>query len=386
MSASPRTIPLITIGARLPQSSLWTMGHLLIATTMAVVGLFSVLNWDSLVPDRRDVLVLAPLPIRTGTLFSAKLAAVGAALGLVLFSLNVFTGLIWPLLFSPKGGGCWAPFDRWLLTGRRSSWQQCLSSVFCLVLGVQGVATQLLSRQRYLRLSAWLQVAGFGLIVGLYFLEPSLETREALTAPENQRLLAYMPSYCFLGLFQHLNGSMSEEFSGLASRAWVGLAVVVCATGEILLISCLRTLRKPVEEADILPTPRRFVGWPRGERRRLRPDCHSLLQRAHAAPQPPTSSHRESLPGGGGAAVLAYLRTVLGDRGVIQGMRTGQMRVFVLSASLLAALRRGRGHPSCLLEADLAGRELDLPHPQRGLGWRLAAHEIPGSCGGSAGF
>jgi len=38
--------------------------HFLIATTMLVVGLFAVLSWDSTCPDRRDVLVLAPLPVR----------------------------------------------------------------------------------------------------------------------------------------------------------------------------------------------------------------------------------------------------------------------------------------------------------------------------------
>lgn len=43
--------------------------HFLIATTMLVVGLFAVLSWDSTFPDRRDVLVLAPLPVRARTLF-----------------------------------------------------------------------------------------------------------------------------------------------------------------------------------------------------------------------------------------------------------------------------------------------------------------------------
>jgi len=45
------------------------MEHFLIATTMLVVGLFAVLSWDSTFPDRRDVLVLAPLPVRPRTIF-----------------------------------------------------------------------------------------------------------------------------------------------------------------------------------------------------------------------------------------------------------------------------------------------------------------------------
>src|SRR5262245_61165875 len=59
----------------------WYALHILIDTTMLVVGLFAVLAWDSTFPDRRDVLVLAPLPVRTRTVFLAKIAAVAAALG-----------------------------------------------------------------------------------------------------------------------------------------------------------------------------------------------------------------------------------------------------------------------------------------------------------------
>src|SRR5579883_3521044 len=54
----------------------WAMEHFLIATTMLVVGLFAVLCWDSTYPDRRDVMVLSPLPVRVRTLFLAKVAGV----------------------------------------------------------------------------------------------------------------------------------------------------------------------------------------------------------------------------------------------------------------------------------------------------------------------
>jgi hypothetical protein len=45
------------------------MEHFLISGTMLVVGLFTVLSWDSTFPDRRDAAVLLPLPVRTRTLF-----------------------------------------------------------------------------------------------------------------------------------------------------------------------------------------------------------------------------------------------------------------------------------------------------------------------------
>ena len=51
------------------EASLWNTQHFLIATTMLVMGLFAVLSWDSTFLDRRDVLVLAPLPVRPRMIF-----------------------------------------------------------------------------------------------------------------------------------------------------------------------------------------------------------------------------------------------------------------------------------------------------------------------------
>ena len=75
----------------------WTMQHFLIATTMLVVGLFAVLSWESTFPDRRDVLVLGPLPVPARTLFLAKVLAVASALGVTVAALHVFAGIAWPL-------------------------------------------------------------------------------------------------------------------------------------------------------------------------------------------------------------------------------------------------------------------------------------------------
>jgi quinol-cytochrome oxidoreductase complex cytochrome b subunit len=97
-------LPLILTSGALAETDVWTMAHLLIATTFTAVGLSTILAWDSLVPDRRDVLILGPLPLHTRTLFFAKLAGVGALPALVIASVNVFTGLTWPFLFATHSG------------------------------------------------------------------------------------------------------------------------------------------------------------------------------------------------------------------------------------------------------------------------------------------
>jgi hypothetical protein len=252
------------IDRRMPPQALlivtWNAEHFLIATTMLVVGLFAVLSWDSTFPDRRDVLVLAPLPVLPRTLFLAKVAAVATALSLTVAVLHVFAGLTWPIAFFPLNSG----FPGFLRS-IAAYWITMLAAgafIYCSVLGVQGLAAQL-PRRLFLRLSAFLQMAGFCLILSVYFLQPALATPKALTAAQNQGLLAWLPSYWFLGLFQALNGSMRPALVPLASRAWTSLAIVVSVAGLAFLLSYFRTLRKIVEEPDIVPGSRGLKMSPR---------------------------------------------------------------------------------------------------------------------------
>jgi hypothetical protein len=230
------------------QSALWGMEHFFISTTLLVVGMFAVLSWDSTFPDRRDVLVLAPLPIRARTLFFAKLAAAASALSLTVVALHCLAGLGWPFHFMPKGGNAFRSLAAYWITMFAAG-----AFNFCCVLGVQGLAAQLLPRRHFLRLSAFLQMAAFCWFVSSYFLEPTIVTPIAFAAPQNQRALEWLPSYWFLGFFHQLNGSMHPAFIALARRAWIGLAAAFGGTAVAYALSYFRTLKKIVEEPDIVP-------------------------------------------------------------------------------------------------------------------------------------
>ena len=77
-----------------------------------------------------------------------------------------------------------------------------------------------------------------------------------MLASANQRLLAWLPSYWFLGLFQQLSGAHAPEFEWLARRAWIVLAFVLVGVLITVLLSYLHAMRKAVEEPDILPGSR----------------------------------------------------------------------------------------------------------------------------------
>lgn len=132
--------------------------------------------------------------------------------------------------------------------------------LFGSVLSIQGLA-QLLPRQIFLRVSSFLQMAFFVVLLTVYFLQPGFSDMETLA--ENQATLGWLPSYWFFGLFQQLNGPLNPALAFLAHRAWIGLGAAISGAAAAYLLCYLRTLRKIAEQPDILPDSRRFHWLPR---------------------------------------------------------------------------------------------------------------------------
>jgi hypothetical protein len=223
----------------------------LIATMMLVVGAFAVISWDAAFPDRRDILVLAPLPLKTRSILLAKLAASGSLLGMAILALNCFCGVAWPFVLGIPGG--WV--NGFLRTLAAYWFTMIAASAFLYgsVLTVQGLMSLLLTRKLFLRLSAILQVAALVLFLGVYFLQGTITSLAALADPRNHWLLASSPSFWFFALFNQLRGTLPANLVWMASRAWAGLAIAITGAVGSLLLCYLRTMRKTVEEPDLMP-------------------------------------------------------------------------------------------------------------------------------------
>jgi MacB-like periplasmic core domain len=249
----------------LPHARLLTLAWLdeefLIGTTMAIAGLFTLLAWNTVLPDRRDSLVLGPLPVRIRTLCQAKAAALLTSLGVSVFAVNAFTGLAYSTVAASQPGlsgvlRCLAAY--WITMAAAGLF------ICCALLALQGVAAQIFSYRLFQRVSSFLQLALFFVILAVYFLKPPLGTVAGLTSPHNQRLIEWLPTYWFLGLFQQLNGPLHPVFAPLAARAlWSLLAAAIVATVTYIL-AYQRGLRRIVEQPDIATAdrsrpPSRFV-------------------------------------------------------------------------------------------------------------------------------
>jgi len=189
----------------------WTVEQRMIFTMMLVVGLFAVISWDSIFPDRRDVMVLGPLPLTPHTILIAKMAASGAVMGLAVLALNFAVSCALSLLL----GG----FSRFLMILAAYLFTMIAASLFLYgsVLTVQGLMALLLPRRVFLRVSALLQIAAYGLFISVYFLEPTITSPSVFVLPVNQRMLDWSPPYWFFALFNQLIGSLPPAFRGWRS-------------------------------------------------------------------------------------------------------------------------------------------------------------------------
>jgi hypothetical protein len=237
----------------------------LIATMMLVVGTFAVVSWDAAFPDRRDVMVLSPLPVSTRSILLAKLAASGTLLGIAILALNGLCGLAWPFVLGISGG-----FVNGFLRTLAAYWFTMIAAsafLYGSVLTIQGLTALMLPRKLFLRVSAILQVAALALILSVYFLQGTITSLAALAAPQNHSLLASSPSFWFFALFNQLRGTLPPNLAWLASRAWAALGIAVTGAVGSLLLCYVRTMRKTVEEPDLVPGARSSQwGLPFGSR------------------------------------------------------------------------------------------------------------------------
>jgi pimeloyl-ACP methyl ester carboxylesterase len=231
----------------------WSDEEFLISTTMAIAGMFAVVSWDSVFPDRRDSLILGLLPLRPQTILNARLAATATGLGLCVVAVNVFTSVAFAV--SAYSGtnfiiGVARTFLAYWITMTTAG-----LFVFCVFLGGQGITAQLFNYRLQARISNTLQIAAFFLVLGTYFLTPGSDDF-SITDPNYASLIRALPSFWFLGLFQKLHGAALPNAGMLAERALWALALSTTIAASTYALAYSRNIRRLIEQPDIAPSDR----------------------------------------------------------------------------------------------------------------------------------
>ena len=221
-----------------------------IAGTMLIVGLVTVVSWDAIFPDRRDAMVLGPLPVTPRMILGAKLAASAALLGIAVVALNFGMGTVLPIVLGGSLVGILRELFAWWFT-------MAAATVFLYgaMLAVQGWAALLLPRRAFLQVSALLQLAAFALFLTVWIFQPSFPNLDVMAAQAD--FAGRWPACWFLCLTLQLDGRLPPDLAWMAQRAWMSAGISAAAAVASLLLCYLRTMKKTVEEPDLMPGARR---------------------------------------------------------------------------------------------------------------------------------
>ena len=206
------------------------MATVFIMYSMVAVGVIAGVMWDSLSFDRRDAMVLGPLPLGASTVITAKIAAMAMLLLLVSLSISLMTGVPFALVAGNHKSA--ADVVRHFVAHMAAT-LTAATFVYCLLVtlralvgGVSGRHVALASVLRFLLFS--------GLLCFIVFAPTALNVayggRRRPTTLQMQTIPGWSPTNWFLGLHEWIRGTPGAEWDGGARRA-IGFtaAVIVSA-------------------------------------------------------------------------------------------------------------------------------------------------------------
>ena len=193
-------------------------------------GVLTIIAWSSLLPDRRDTLILGALPVKPRTIVTAKLLALGGYVGLAALGMHGAGAVFWGSILgdSVSLGFSLRGIAAHLIASSAASIWVCLA-----VASTQGLALVVLGPRLFRRASTLLQVVLVGLIVFCLASLPTLNTAIVDTlagGPKAQPWILSMPPVWFLGLYESVLGTSDPALLALARDAVVAIGTVVLAT------------------------------------------------------------------------------------------------------------------------------------------------------------
>lgn len=292
---------------------------ILFTLSMLSIGFVGLLVWDGTFPDRRDVRILGPLPVRQRTLIAARLLALARVFLLFTAAICIPQAVFFGLLAGSYGDP--AGLIRGVAAHLMTAAAAC-TLVFSTLLALQCLLLTLLGRRAAQRASVVLQVAFAIALVQLVFFLPYIG---ALLRTSGQVLdstsagAALLPGLWFLGLYEWLGG-----FAAGSAVSFAQVAGTATALSLMLSVALYGASYRRISTLALEGVPSR-----RGARRR-RAAVHR--QRSSTAEDAVKSAVRDFV-----------LRTLVRSRQhrMILALYVGIAIALALSSVLAIALRRG---------------------------------------------
>lgn len=221
---------------QLVETRLAQLAVVFVAYSMITTGLITVFIWDTLVFDKRDAMVLGPLPIGGTTVVAAKLAALATFLIGAALAVNVTSGVPFGLV---TGGN-----DGLILrhtAGHLAGTFGGAVFVFSSLVVVRGLLVLLVSSQFAATAGSILQ---FVFLSGvLCFMMVPTAMGDTTPAFVDERAGDWMPMAWFFGLFESIRGSREPGLDILARRAIVALPLSMAAAVAVTFAGYWKQMR-----------------------------------------------------------------------------------------------------------------------------------------------
>ncbi len=226
-----------------------------VSLAMAVLGLVTVLKWETLFPDRRDFSVLGVLPLRHGTIFKAKLVSLLLFLGVFAVALNSVPALTFSI-FTLVGRQVGFSYVALSILGHAVAVFSASIFIFFLLVALKGVLLNTLSYRAFLRVSPYIQVFSIVVLLTAFFLSPRLGDLLEGFRKTNSPIASWLPPYWFVGLCELVRGNPDPVLRAWGWRALEALGLVVGLAVAAYAISYTRHVRRMLEAGDSLAVER----------------------------------------------------------------------------------------------------------------------------------
>jgi hypothetical protein len=202
--------------------------YLFVTYSMVVMGLVMTFEWDALFPDRKDYLILTPLPLPANGIFLGKVVALAIFLALFVLDANIMGTVLFPLV---AGGGIPASVMKAQFVA------VVAAGVFVALAfaSLQGILINVLPANAFRRVSPWVQMAAMSFVILVLFSTPLICAVLVPLLRPGSALVRCFPPFWFLGLYidllpGHPGGPLFHQMAGRAVQALGSAAALFAIT------------------------------------------------------------------------------------------------------------------------------------------------------------
>lgn len=216
---------------------------LFIAYAIVTIGFIGAFTWDGLGFDRRDAMVLGPLPMRGSVVIRAKLTALALLMLATAASVSVMTAIPFAMIASNYSGA--AAIGRHAVAHLAAT-ISAATCVFCALVTLR--ATLGLFGQERKAIASLLQFAVVSALLCFVVLLPSamhvVPARRRASAVQVMTLPSWNPLDMFLGMFETIRGTSDPGFRADAMLATIVTVVAVAAAVGSTIVGYRRQLQR----------------------------------------------------------------------------------------------------------------------------------------------